>query len=127
MLQQPDQGVAEVHHGDGVAARTFRAGLRAELGEPAPPAAAAPPAVGGQVVQDPAQVPLGVLADLVPVFEQPLKRGFALVWNYVTTPISGSLTMAMMIDTIVEFALYGAIVGSIYKPLRSAVRHPATI
>ena len=53
--------------------------------------------------------------------------GFALVWNYVTTPISGSLSMAMMIDTIVEFALYGAIVGSIYKPLRSAVRRPATI
>jgi hypothetical protein len=52
--------------------------------------------------------------------------GFSVVWNYVTTPISGSLSMAMMIDIIVEFALYGAIVGSIYKPLRSAVRHPAT-
>ena len=53
--------------------------------------------------------------------------GFSVVWNYVTTPISGSLSMAMMIDIVVEFALYGAIVGSIYKPLRSAVRHPATI
>jgi len=53
--------------------------------------------------------------------------GFALVWNYVTTPISGSLAMAMMIDMIVEFALYGAIVGSIYKPLRSPARHAAAI
>jgi hypothetical protein len=53
--------------------------------------------------------------------------GFALVWTYVTTPISGALSMAMMIDAIVEFALYGAIVGSIYKPVRSAVRQPATI
>jgi hypothetical protein len=35
--------------------------------------------------------------------------------------------MAMMIDSIVEFALYGAIVGSIYKPVRSASRQAAAI
>jgi hypothetical protein len=53
--------------------------------------------------------------------------GFALVWSYVTTPISGTLSIAMMIDSIVEFALYGAIVGSIYKPVRSPVGQAATI
>jgi len=53
--------------------------------------------------------------------------GFALIWNYVTMPISGRLSIAMMIDVIVEFALYGAIVGSIYKPLRVPVRQTATI
>jgi hypothetical protein len=41
---------------------------------------------------------------------------FAVVWTYVTSPISGSMVTAMMIDVIVEFALYGAIVGAIYKP-----------
>jgi len=41
---------------------------------------------------------------------------FALIWTYVTAPISGSLAAAMMIDGIVEFALYGAIVGAVYKP-----------
>jgi hypothetical protein len=52
---------------------------------------------------------------------------FSLVWNYVTTPINGSLSMAMMVGYIVEFALYGAIVGSIYKPVRSEARHAAAI
>jgi hypothetical protein len=41
---------------------------------------------------------------------------FGLIWSYVTTPISGSLVAAMMIDVVVEFALYGAIVGAIYRP-----------
>src|SRR5262249_56745400 len=47
LLQQPDQGIAEVHHGHVLTAGPGRARLRPELGEPAPPPAPAPPAVGG--------------------------------------------------------------------------------
>lgn len=42
--------------------------------------------------------------------------GFAVIWQYVAYPISGALTVAMIIDAIVELAIYGAIVGAIYKP-----------
>jgi hypothetical protein len=41
---------------------------------------------------------------------------FANVWYYATVPISGTMAAAMMIDYAIEFALYGAIVGAIYKP-----------
>ena len=41
---------------------------------------------------------------------------FGLIWSWVTIPITGSMTAAMMIDAVAEFALYGAIVGSVYKP-----------
>jgi hypothetical protein len=47
---------------------------------------------------------------------------FALVWYYVTVPITGTMATAMMIDAILEWALYGAIVGAIYKPV--AARTP---
>ena len=43
--------------------------------------------------------------------------GFAGIWQYVMFPISVSLTLAIVIDTIVELAIYGAIVGAIYKPV----------
>jgi hypothetical protein len=42
--------------------------------------------------------------------------GFGVVWQYVVYPISGPMVAAMIVDTIVEMALYGAIVGAIYKP-----------
>jgi hypothetical protein len=42
--------------------------------------------------------------------------GFALIWQYIVYPISGSMAAAVVIDTFVEVALYGAIVGTIYKP-----------
>ncbi len=46
---------------------------------------------------------------------------FSTIWYYVTVPIDGTMAMAMMIDYILEYALYGAIVGAIYKPeVRSA-------
>ncbi|MEQ1898860.1 MAG: hypothetical protein ABL971_15915 [Vicinamibacterales bacterium] len=38
-------------------------------------------------------------------------------WNWVTTPISASLGLAMAIDLLVEAVLYGAIVGAVYRPL----------
>jgi hypothetical protein len=47
---------------------------------------------------------------------------FATIWAYVTTPVSINMAAAMMIDAIVEFALYGAIVGSVYKPVASNTR-----
>ena len=47
---------------------------------------------------------------------------FGLVWSYVTTPVAGSLIIAMAIDVIVEFALYGAIVGAIYRPVPARSR-----
>jgi len=42
--------------------------------------------------------------------------GFGVIWQYVVYPISGTLAVAIVIDTIVELAIYGAIVGAIYKP-----------
>jgi hypothetical protein len=52
---------------------------------------------------------------------------FAVVWTYVTSPISGSMVTAMMIDVIVEFALYGAVVGAIYKPAPKQARRGASV
>ncbi|HEX9814513.1 MAG TPA: hypothetical protein VGB31_06155 [Myxococcota bacterium] len=52
----------------------------------------------------------GVLAALLVI-------GFGVIWQYVVFPISGTMAVAAIIDTIVELAIYGAIVGAIYKPL----------
>jgi hypothetical protein len=41
---------------------------------------------------------------------------FAKIWEYMVWPISGTLLVAWMVDYIVEFALYGIIVGLLYKP-----------
>jgi hypothetical protein len=45
-----------------------------------------------------------------------LLSGFGVVWQYVVFPINGTMITAMLVDVVAEFALYGAIVGSIYKP-----------
>lgn len=50
---------------------------------------------------------------------------FALIWNYILMPITATMVIAMMIDAVFEFALYGAVVGTIYKPARVAARAPA--
>lgn len=47
--------------------------------------------------------------------------GFGVIWQYVVFPITGSMAVAIVIDTIVELAIYGAIVGAIYKPARKPV------
>ena len=53
---------------------------------------------------------------------------FAIVWQYVMTPLSGALVMATLLDYIVEFSVYGAIVGTVYQPLRRPSAAPvATI
>ena len=41
---------------------------------------------------------------------------FAIVWNYVVQPISASLAFAQVGDYLIEGAIYGTIVGVIYKP-----------
>ena len=61
---------------------------------------------GGGVLEG---IRFGVLAALVVI-------GFGVAWQYVLFPISGAFAMAMIIDAIVELAIYGAIVGAIYKP-----------
>jgi hypothetical protein len=42
---------------------------------------------------------------------------FAGVWGYVMMPISAVFATAMIVDSIVEMAAYGAIVGLIYRPV----------
>jgi hypothetical protein len=42
---------------------------------------------------------------------------FAVVWNYVVLPVSGSLGVAWIVDTLVEMALYGVVVGLVYRPI----------
>jgi hypothetical protein len=45
-----------------------------------------------------------------------LLSSFALVWNYVMLPLPGSIAIASIVDSIVEMAIYGCVVGLIYKP-----------
>ncbi|MGH9349160.1 MAG: hypothetical protein ACRD26_18050 [Vicinamibacterales bacterium] len=47
---------------------------------------------------------------------------FATVWTYVTAPITSSLLFAWIVDVIVEFSIYGAIVGAIYRPVSAGAR-----
>jgi hypothetical protein len=41
---------------------------------------------------------------------------FGLIWQYILFPITGAMAAATILDSVVELALYGAIVGAIYKP-----------
>jgi hypothetical protein len=54
-------------------------------------------------------VRFGVLVALVVI-------GFGVIWQYVVFPIDGAMAVAGVIDAIVELAIYGAIVGAIYRP-----------
>src|SRR5262245_51781241 len=42
--------------------------------------------------------------------------GFGVIWQYIVFPIGGAMAVAGVIDAIVELAIYGAIVGAIYRP-----------
>ena len=57
----------------------------------------------------------GVLVALIVV-------GFGLIWQYVMFPITATYAAAIIIDSILELALYGAIVGAIYKPVATPSR-----
>ena len=50
---------------------------------------------------------------------------FAAVWVYVVFPISGGLAAVLAVDYVVEFAVYGMIVGAIYKPVERSRRRGA--
>jgi hypothetical protein len=52
---------------------------------------------------------------------------FGAIWEYMVWPASTRLLAAWLIDLIVEFAVYGMVVGLIYKPAGTAVRRVATI
>jgi hypothetical protein len=52
---------------------------------------------------------------------------FGLIWAWVTTPIGGTMAAAMMVDAVAEFALYGAVVGAIYKPAAAPARRSAAV
>jgi hypothetical protein len=41
---------------------------------------------------------------------------FSGVWSYVMMPVAGSFAAAMVVDAIVEMAVFGIVVGLIYKP-----------
>ena len=41
---------------------------------------------------------------------------FATIWEYLVFPIGRRLLLAWCIDHIVEFAIYGMVVGAVYKP-----------
>jgi hypothetical protein len=41
---------------------------------------------------------------------------FSGVWSYVMMPVSGLFAVAMIVDAIVEMALFGVVVGLVYKP-----------
>jgi hypothetical protein len=51
--------------------------------------------------------------------------GFGLIWQYVIYPIDVSYAAAIVIDSIVELSIYGAIIGAIYKPVRAPARSAA--
>lgn len=42
--------------------------------------------------------------------------GFAVTWNYVVLPVSGTLGIDWVVATLLQMALYGIIVGWLYRP-----------
>ena len=47
---------------------------------------------------------------------------FRVIWDHMVWPVSLQLTTAWMVEYILEFALYGIIVGALYKPVQRSVR-----
>jgi len=47
---------------------------------------------------------------------------FVTIWEYMVWPVGSRLLAAWLIDYIVEFALYGIVVGAIYKPIAVSTR-----
>ncbi len=48
--------------------------------------------------------------------------GFATAWSYVTLPVSGTMGIYWTVDVLLEMAIYGAIVGLVYRPRAVAPR-----
>lgn len=53
--------------------------------------------------------------------------GFGLIWQYVLFPVNATYAAAIIIDSIVEFSIYGGIVGAIYRPAGAASATAATV
>lgn len=51
----------------------------------------------------------GVLVGLIII-------GFATIWSYVTLPVSGTMGAYWAVDVLLEMAIYGTVVGLIYRP-----------
>jgi hypothetical protein len=49
---------------------------------------------------------------------------FGKIWEYMVWPVSGTLLISWLVENIVEFALYGSIVGLLYKPVSPPLRRP---
>ena len=47
---------------------------------------------------------------------------FVSIWQYMIWPATAGLLTAWLIDYVVEFALYGMVVGVMYKPLPAPAR-----
>jgi hypothetical protein len=47
---------------------------------------------------------------------------FQIIWDHMIWPVSLQLTAAWMVQYILQFAMYGSVVGAIYKPAQKTVR-----
>ena len=52
---------------------------------------------------------------------------FGSIWDYMVWPVSPTLAALWMVDFLLEFALYGGIVGAIYQPADRPYRMPMTV
>jgi len=48
-----------------------------------------------------------------------LLAAFGGVWSYVMMPVSAMFAGAVIVDCIIEMAIYGAVVGLVYRPASS--------
>jgi hypothetical protein len=53
--------------------------------------------------------------------------GFANIWQWVVYPVDGTMALALVVTSIAEPALYGAIVGAVYRPLEAASPRAAAL
>ena len=47
---------------------------------------------------------------------------FRVIWDHMVWPVSLQLTTAWMVEYIIEFAIYGSLVGIIYRPAPRSTR-----
>jgi hypothetical protein len=52
---------------------------------------------------------------------------FVAIWQYMVWPAGRGLLAAWLVDYVVEFALYGMVVGMIYKPAALPSRRVAAV
>ena len=52
---------------------------------------------------------------------------FGTIWDYMVWPVSPTLAALWMVDYLLEFALYGGIVGALYQPNHRPYRVPINV